>query len=54
MGEIADDLIAGRTCSWCGKVFTREHTYPVVCKWCWNEATASERKDLQRAIYPEL
>ena len=54
MGEIADDLIAGRTCSWCGVMFTKEHGYPVVCKGCWHDAKPRERVDVQRAIYPVI
>lgn len=42
MGEIAEDMIEGRSCSWCGCYFhdpktgqSYEHGYPVVCKDCW-------------------
>lgn len=54
MSEIADDAIYGRSCSWCGIYFAHEHSYPVVCKGCWNDATLDERKEVQKAIYPEL
>ena len=58
MGEIADDMIDGTTCSWCGQFFqdpkhaqrTYTHGYPVVCKDCYNYATKAERKDVQEAI----
>jgi hypothetical protein len=53
MGEIADDLIEGRVCSWCGIYFTKEHSFPVVCKGCWKDATSDERKEVQKAIYQE-
>ena len=54
MGEIADDMIGGHCCSWCGIYFTNEHSYPVVCNECWKDATKDERKDVQKAIYPTL
>lgn len=54
MGEIADDLITGRTCSCCGVYFKRAHGYPVVCMGCWKGATADERTDVQQAIFGEL
>jgi hypothetical protein len=53
MGEIADDIIDGRSCAWCGSMFTVKHGYPVVCKGCWKEATPEERTAVQKAIYPE-
>lgn len=34
MGEMADDLIDGAACSWCGMYFEKEHGYPVVCDGC--------------------
>ncbi len=34
MGDIADDIIEGFQCSWCGQCFEEEHGYPVVCKTC--------------------
>ena len=40
MGEIADDMICGFSCSWCGIYFQKEHGYPVICKTCfknWRE-----------------
>jgi hypothetical protein len=43
MGEIADDMIEGRSCSLCGQYFMDkkgnifEHGYPVVCDECWEE-----------------
>ncbi len=38
MGEIADDIINGFQCSWCGTCFEEEHGYPVACQSCWEEA----------------
>lgn len=54
MGDAADDIIEGRTCSTCGEFFEGEHGYPVVCKQCWREMTPRERKQYQRANYPTL
>lgn len=65
MGDIADDVMNGFQCSWCGVCFEKEHGYPVACKICWEEATAGFRSfddeddlaiesGVQEAIYPEL
>jgi len=35
MGEIADDLIEGHSCSWCGTYFKEKHGYPVLCQSCY-------------------
>jgi len=55
MGDIADDIIDGFQCSWCGVCFTQEHGYPVACNDCWKSATNQERSNsgVQKAIYPE-
>lgn len=60
MGEIADDLVDGSSCSLCGQYFhtpnnedeVYTHGYPVVCHDCWAGLTPKERKDYQRAIVP--
>ena len=52
MGEIADDMIEGASCQWCGQYFTEEHGYPVVCSECWATASKEERKNVQKATYP--
>jgi len=54
MGEIADDIVAGGQCMWCSMPFTQEHGYPVVCLACWQNASSSERKEVQKAVYPTL
>jgi hypothetical protein len=54
MGDIADDLISGRSCSWCGIIFEEEHGYPVVCLGCWQDAKPQDRLDVQKAIYSEM
>ena len=37
MGETADDMIDGFSCSFCGVYFDEEHGYPVVCNSCWSD-----------------
>jgi len=54
MGEIADDVISGAACSWCGVYFTEEHGYPVICKGCWRGSEPEERADMNKAIYHEI
>lgn len=56
MGEIADDMISGFSCSICGVYFEKEHGYPVVCNGCWEDLTPGlrEKGGHQKAIYPEL
>jgi hypothetical protein len=48
MGEIAEDMIDGASCSMCGIYFEREHGYPVLCKGCWKKGCGQ-----QKAIFPE-
>lgn len=56
MGDIADDIISGFMCSWCGQCFEDEHGYPVVCDACGSGVSNTELKKagLQRATKPEL
>lgn len=62
MGDIADDMINGSSCSQCGMYFHDpqkpetlvEHGYPVVCYHCWNKMSKNERTNFQKAIYPVL
>lgn len=44
MGDIADDIIDGFSCSWCGVYFVEEHGYPVICKDCYENSTKQEKK----------
>lgn len=53
MGDIAEDIIYGRTCTWCGVMFIDEHGYPVVCRSCWKNSTPQEHADVQQALYPQ-
>jgi len=54
MGEIADDMVAGLTCSHCGIYFAAEHGYPVLCKDCYRHETRKERAGLPCASQREL
>jgi len=36
MGEIADDMVEGFACTWCGVYFEQSHGYPVVCTSCFD------------------
>ena len=54
MGEIADDMVEGFSCSHCGVYFKQSHGYPVLCHDCYDEETKAERAGLQRTIEEEL
>lgn len=65
MGEIADDLINGATCSECSTYFKSngelgvEHGYPAVCRDCWAVADGAQRRKwkqlgYQRAIFKAI
>lgn len=54
MGESAEDVIDGACCECCGVYFKVAHGYPVTCNECWEVMEAEERKEHQKAIYPEL
>ena len=55
MGEMAEDIVEGRTCSLCGVFFVDangdiySHGYPAVCWDCWGDLTKRERREYQRA-----
>lgn len=49
MGDIADMMMEGSMCVWCGVVFKNTHEYPVICKRCWDNSTPEERKGIQKA-----
>ena len=51
MGEVADSMINGECCSWCGIYFEDEHGYPVVCQGCfkdWCEEDGGSSKKLKK------
>lgn len=37
MGQLADDIVEGRSCSECGVYFKNAHGYPVLCEDCYEE-----------------
>lgn len=56
MGQAAEDMIDGTTCSCCGMFFQDNdpnkcftHGYPVVCKECWAEMNPAEIEEAKRA-----
>ncbi len=60
--SIAEDVVNGFSCSWCGVYFEDEHGYPVLCDSCWKDAIEKHKSDkvilhnfgLQKAIHGEL
>jgi len=56
MGEMADMMIDGETCSWCGIFFKEAHGYPVVCKTCAKGMSDKQLNEqgVQRAIEEEI
>lgn len=40
MGDIAEDMVIGLSCSECGIYFEREHGYPVLCDECHEPGSA--------------
>ena len=58
MGDVADDVIEGLACSWCGVYFEAYHGYPVLCNDCSRTSTKKERAGLQkqsrRNLYKEV
>jgi len=58
MGEIADDMIEGRSCSRCGVYFVEAHGHPVICRNCFatEDETEEELADIgiTRAYLKEL
>ena len=61
MGQMADDIVEGTTCTLCGMFFENTetdeiytHGYPVVCWDCWKHLSKRDRKEYQRALMPTL
>ena len=50
MGEMADDMIEGHSCSWCGVYFRKPHGYPVLCWGCWKDSKKEDREGIQRSL----
>ncbi len=43
MGEIADDIVDGTCCSFCGIYFVESHGFPVLCSDCFEGTPPAER-----------
>jgi len=62
MGQIAEDMIDGTCCSWCGEYFDDGtdnlpvHGYPVICKGCaeGHNKEELEKLGLQIASHPTI
>ena len=63
MGDIAEDMINGTCCDFCGQYFkdTKSkhdelftHGFPVVCWDCWNNIDKRDKKHFIRANMPTL
>ena len=54
MGQIADDIVNGLQCSWCGICFEKAHGYPVLCMSCYDNSNKEDRLHLSRAAEEEL
>lgn len=48
MGEIADDMIDGDCCSWCGLYFKKGHGFPVICRGCFKDWKKEEKTGKKR------
>jgi hypothetical protein len=64
MGEIADDMMNGASCSHCGVYFVikgkdgsvkaaPEQGHPVLCHSCYDSETPEERAGIQRSLYKD-
>ena len=51
---MGNDMIMGKSCSYCGVYFEHAHGYAVVCKDCWSECSKKERENCQIATNKEL
>jgi hypothetical protein len=55
MGQLADDIVDGRSCSECGIYFEKAHGYPVLCTDCWCSIPEFEGEEcLPKATEKEL
>jgi hypothetical protein len=54
MGQLADDIITGLSCTECGTYFKEAHGYPVLCKECFEEIEQDEECFLPKATKKEL
>ncbi len=51
MGEVADSMIEGESCSLCMVIFKQSHGYEVLCKECKRDNPNDPRQD---AVYPVI
>lgn len=54
MGQIADDMVEGRSCSECGIYFEKAHGYPVLCEDCFEDINQDDDCFLPMATEKEL
>lgn len=54
MGELAQDMILGLSCSLCGYYFEAENGFPVLCTDCWENATPEGRNGFSKTQTKEL
>jgi len=54
MGQLADDMVNGLSCSECGIYFEKEHGYPVLCKDCFEDIDQDDKCFLPKATEEEL
>jgi len=43
MGEIADAMLEGILCEWCGTYIEESLGVPMLCSDCWEQATPKQR-----------
>lgn len=54
MGQLADDMINGLSCSECGIYFEQQHGHPVLCKDCFEDIQQDDDCFLPLATIKEL
>jgi len=56
MGQLADDMVNGLSCSECGVYFEKAHGYPVLCSDCYinDDLPIDELPELPIATEKEL
>jgi len=54
VGEIADDMVSGRSCSWCGIYFEKEHGYPVLCQSCYQDWRKESKDNTSKKLLKDF
>lgn len=49
MGDIADSMLEGEICSWCGLELDTPMGVPALCHACWADASKQDREGFMRA-----